>query len=193
MCSGRIYAVILVSFVFLTNVRGSGLIESCPDGCRCIETRMVCETQIPVHVPSNVTCVELYAVNMAEYASDPPFNKTAWEHITELFINVNEFENGTTVIHHDAFTLRSKTLYQLQNLQHLSFINSNVQNMEPGTFAGVSALETLNFKGNVNLRISDFIVIWAVVDALFCGMSVVGSGDKVDCAHVTVMFSAELP
>ena len=150
--------MILVSFVFLTNVRGSGLIESCPDGCRCIETRMVCETQIPGHVPSNVTCVELYAVNMAEYASDPPFNKTAWEHITELFINVNEFENGTTVIHHDAFTLRSKTFYQLQNLQHLSFINSNVQNMEPGTFAGVSGLETLNFKGNVNLRISDFIV-----------------------------------
>lgn len=153
----RLCWIFLISLTFLHHGAFEKQPETCPEMCQCNGTRILCEQEIPNSIPTTVTQVKIHGVDFAAYANDTPFNNTGWGGVTYLYINANELENGTKLYNHEPFTMQTKTFYHLRNLQHLTFINSDMQDMKYNVFAGLSRLETLNFNGNINLRISDFI------------------------------------
>lgn len=133
----------------------------CPEFCICHDNNMTCEGSIPENLPDTVTDVRVFGVNFALYVKDPPFNSTDWSNITSLYVNADKLENGTTVDNQDLFTMGQRTFYFLKQLKSLTFTAENMWRMNRTVFKGLFNLETLDFSGNVNLQIEDFITALA--------------------------------
>lgn len=151
----HVYKLLLMSIVTTYGVVCQEA-AACPDSCSCSYTHMACEGVIPPDIPESVRNVELYGVYYALYSADPPFNSSRWSNVAALRICADELRNGTT-LDQRKFTLQPKTFHSLKSLKHLSFKSKMLESMKPSVFTGLANLESLDFKGNINLRIEDFV------------------------------------
>lgn len=144
----RMFTLTICLTMLLLSSNGMNSRDVC---CEIKEPEYTCFGCIPRIIPQNITVVYLHRVNFADYAAEPAFNSTDWNHVTHLTVLPDNGFQESDYADFDTYVLHTKSFYHLSNLRHLKFNSFNLAEMERAVFEGLEHVEVIDLSDCINI------------------------------------------